>query len=191
MKADIAKTEADRLILQARAKSRLEEIEREKMAEIAKDTRLTRSRAPSPEPFGSSARANLINRATQNFASRAERLDTTCRAKVLPNSRQCFSYGHPNPLQKSVENVDSKPQYRKIIWKVTYKADSPLPALSTSAIQPSVPAPNEKTKPNNDAKINDKSTASTKYIWGEYDHSEVFEEPDNPNDEDYDPGMED
>lgn len=41
------------------------------------------------------------------------------------------------------------------------------------------------------AKSNMKLIASNKYIWEEYDHSEVFEEPDNPNDEDYDPEIED
>ena len=95
-------------------------------------------------------------------------------------------------LQKSVENVEPKPQYRKIIWKVTYKADSLLPALSTSPIQPPLPTPtDEKCKNNKEAKNTMKIYSSEKYTWEEYDHSEIFEEPDNPDDQDYDPEIED
>jgi len=192
VKADIAKTEADRLFLQARARSRLEEIEREKMAEVTANTRLARSRAPSPEPCFPSARAEINNLAMQTFPSRAERLDNVCRAETFPESRQSCTYHHQS-YPKPTEIVGSKPLSKKIIWKVTYKADSLLPTFSTSAIPSSTPIPTNGTQKRSEmsAKSNMKLIASNKYIWEEYDHSEVFEEPDNPNDEDYDPEIED
>ncbi|KAH7336053.1 hypothetical protein BKA65DRAFT_552720 [Rhexocercosporidium sp. MPI-PUGE-AT-0058] len=65
------------------------------------------------------------------------------------------------------------PPPRKIIWKI--KTNSAF----CSGNPPSNLTPAKKKSPD----------ASKRYIWEEYDHSEVFEEVDDPRDEDYEPSI--
>lgn len=76
--------------------------------------------------------------------------------------------------------------YQKIIWKIKTKINVNVnthmpPATFSTPVPKLTPAKKKKMK----------TRLSDKYEWEEYDHSEVFEKPDNEEDLDYVPPMED
>ncbi|PVH89059.1 hypothetical protein DL98DRAFT_565863 [Cadophora sp. DSE1049] len=193
LNSKIAQTETDRAIKIAHVTSRLEEIERDMANKLNTGTRKVRSRAPSPEQRSTSAYTVNLNRAVPVSLPDEVKNNTSCGAEVPTASRQRCSKFLPTSTSKSANKAVSKLPYGKIIWKVKYNTDSPLPSFSSSAVPPPNPGPTDEKKKKNDK--NDKSTKksnpSINYIWKEYDHAEIFEEPDNPDDEDYEPEIED
>ncbi|KAH7409529.1 hypothetical protein BKA64DRAFT_639819 [Cadophora sp. MPI-SDFR-AT-0126] len=185
LNSKIAEMETDRLVKIAHATSRLEEIE-QYMKEMKMDTRSIRSRAPSPEILPSSVTTHKSGRTIPVFPDDVEN-NVSCRTEAFSRPRRTCNKLPPIFTSDCTNKIDLKPPYRKIIWKVTYNTNSP----PSAAIPPPNPRPtDEKYKTNKKiAKETEKSHTSNVYIWKEYDHSEVFLEPDNPKDEDYDPSM--
>ncbi|KAK0110021.1 hypothetical protein ONS95_002682 [Cadophora gregata] len=189
--AKIAQAEIERIIKITEATKQLEEVEeRARETKLETTIRLARSRAPSPEPQHSTSNTIRSNRVVPSPLPTEAKHQIPCRAESSQRVRQLCSNTLSTSTANLPERICSKPSYRKIIWKVTYKTDSPRPLPFNTAIQRPNPKPIGE-KNNRIGKRQNNINPSSKYISEEYDHSEVFEEPDNPADEDYDPEIED
>ncbi|KAH9224882.1 hypothetical protein DL95DRAFT_400182 [Leptodontidium sp. 2 PMI_412] len=164
VQARIYKTETERVAEELHLNQKLEEIEREIAVNNLNDgDRAIRSRAPSPETHP--ADRAILNRTAPIPEPALVGFRAPCNAATRPETAQLAS--------KTTGESCPKPPPRKIIWKIKFNPTS----VSSSTIPPSDPTPTTKKK----------TDTSQGYIWEEYDHSEVFEEPDDPYDEDYEP----
>ncbi len=185
MQTKISEVEVDRTIEEARIDEELQTIQ--EAIESARSSKLNRSNAPSPEP--QSTESTVVQPSVPDYALCREQLSTI--HAPLPQRHPCSTRFNLQVKAKTAitdsATTQISPQIpdRKIFWKVKPNLSLNINNHIPSAVSTSAPATKPIPRKRKVAMLSDK------YEWEEYDHTEVFEEPDNEEDSDYVPREED